>query len=96
MKFSSLQSAIATPALVFLFAFAVTPAHAGNKAQTPPPAVDPRILIQSVDASSSTIVVQYMRDKTTHAYTLDDITVVTVNNSPGKFSDIKEIGRAHV
>jgi len=79
---------ITTLALTLLITLAVTTATADTKKIDNPP-VDPRILVKSVDASAGTIVIIYMRDKKVQTYKIDDATVVKVNNSPGKISDIK-------
>lgn len=60
-----------------------------NKPAVPPVPVDARKLIKSVDAAKSSVVIQYMRDKTLHAYAIDEITVFKVNNVSGKVADIK-------
>lgn len=73
--------------LTFLFALSVTIACASTP--KPPPPIDPRILIKSVNAATGTIVLQYMRDKTIRTYTMDDLTVIKINDSPGKMADVK-------
>ena len=73
--------------ILALCATALTPASAASK--TPPPPVDTRILIKSINAANSTVVFEYMRDKSVHTYKIDDMTVVKVSNSTSKFADIK-------
>ena len=68
---------------------APTSASAASKPPPPPPPVDTRILIKSIDAANSAVVFEYMRDKSVHTYKIDDVTVVKVSNSTGKFADIK-------
>jgi len=70
----------------------VQTAFASNKDKTPPPPVDERILIESVDTSAGMIVLRYMRDGTTHTYALDSVSVIKVgdaNSDPVAISDIK-------
>jgi hypothetical protein len=75
-------------ALTFLFTFAVlTTTAAPAKKAAPPP--DPRKLIKTVDVKGSTVVVQYMRDKSFHTYLIDGLTTLTINNVPGKVDGIK-------
>jgi len=75
-------------ATIYLLTSAVPAAFAAS-APTPPPPIDPRNLIHAVDAAAGTIQIQYMRNKVTCTYKLDDITQIKVNNAPGKFADIK-------
>ena len=90
MKPFRLFFSTAALALALLMMLAATTTSFGaSKAKTPPPPIDTRILIKSVDAGAGTIVIQYMRDKSTHTYTIDDLTAVTVNNSTGKIADVK-------
>jgi hypothetical protein len=88
MKPSRLLIAVSTCVIVFLFTFAATPLNAAAKKTVEPP-VDGRKLIQSVNAKESTIVIQYMRDKSTHTYAIDNFTTLTLNNVSGKITDIK-------
>lgn len=84
-------------AVVLLLCFVVAlPATAkgrggggGNKPKTPPPAVDTRKVIEAINAADNTIEIKNMRDGSVHTYKIDDITVVHLNNSQAKFSDIK-------
>lgn len=62
--------------------------QAASKIVTPAP-VDERKLIQSVDAATGTIVIRYMRGKTTHTYKVDEFAKLTINNAAGKVSQIK-------
>jgi hypothetical protein len=78
---------IVTLALAYLMTSAVMPTSASTPA--PPPPIDTRKLIKSVNAADSSIVIEYMRDKTLHPYKIDDITALKVNNVPGKVTDIK-------
>jgi hypothetical protein len=55
----------------------------------PAPVVDRRKLIQSVNAASDMVVIVFMRDNSTRAYTLDDLTTIQVNHVPAKIADIK-------
>ena len=80
--------------VVAALAFAVFLSSSGSIAAAPPakkpePPADLRKLIKSVDAANSLVVIQYMNDKTTHAYKIDDVTMLKVNNVVGKISDIK-------
>ena len=79
-----------TLALTLLFTFAVPTAAAATATPAAPPVpIDTRKLIAAVDAVAGTIVIEYMRDKTMHTYTLDDVTSLKVNGSRGKIADIK-------
>ena len=89
MKPHRILFTVASLALAFLFTFAVLNATAAAAKPAAPPPIDPRKLVKSVDAKSSTLVIQYMRDKTLHTYTIDDLTTLKVNNEAGKISDIK-------
>ena len=87
MKPFRLLLVLITLALALSFLFAAPSARAAAK--TPPPPPDVRKLIKSVDVAAGTIVIQYMRDKRLRTYSLDDVTTITLNNSPGKIADIK-------
>jgi hypothetical protein len=89
MNPSRLLFTVAALALTFLFTLAVPTAMAGSTKPAAPAPVDERILVQSVNVAAGTIVIQYMRDKKTHTYTVDDLTALKVNNSPGKIADIQ-------
>ena len=79
-----------TAGLILSLCFiAVTPASGAAKPPAPPPPVDTRILIKAVNTADSTVDFQYMRNKSTHTYKIDDLTVVKVSNRVSKFSDIK-------
>jgi hypothetical protein len=73
--------------LIGLFTASMMNAAAATPAKPAP--VDPRKLIKSVSVPDSSVVIQFMRDKTTHAYKIDDITALKVNGVTGKVSDIK-------
>jgi hypothetical protein len=90
MKPFRLLLAVATLALTFLFTVWVPTATAAAKkpAAAAPPA-DTRKVIQSVNAAANTVVIENMRDKTTHTYAIDDVTALKVNNVPGKIADVK-------
>ena len=93
MKPSRTLFTITTLALALLVTIAIPSAHAGKKKakEAEKPVVDPRILIDSVDASAGTVVLNYKRDGTTHTYTLDGMSTIKVGDStdPAKISDIK-------
>lgn len=78
-------------ALFLLFNFAVSTAAAGttgngwSQSQTP----DLRYLITSVDAATSTIQVEFMRDKTIQTYKIDANTKIRVGNTMGTIDQIK-------
>ena len=88
MKPFRLLFSIATLALIVLFTLTATITEASTPKPAPAP-VDPRILIKSVNAATGTIVIQYMRDKTVRTYTMDDLTVIKINDNPGKMADVK-------
>ena len=88
MKPSRLFLAVTTLTLALLFTLAVPTAIAG-KPKAPPAPVDTRKLVQAVDAAAGTIVIQNMRDKTTHTYKVYELTSIKVNFSSGKIADIK-------
>jgi len=75
----------------FLCFFVVAPIGVKGKGKpaVPPPPVDARKLIESINAADSAISIKNMRDNTVRSYKVDDVTVVNVNDSPGKISDIK-------
>jgi hypothetical protein len=73
--------------LAIALLFTVTASASAPKKPAPPP--DVRKLIQSVDVKNSTVVIRIMRFKTDHTYKIDDFTVLTVNNAPGKLADVK-------
>jgi hypothetical protein len=90
MKPSRLLLTVTTLALTLLFTFAVpTATAAAAKPAAPPVPVDTRKMIKSVDAAAGTIVIQYMRDKTIHAYQVYELTSIKVNFVAGKIADIK-------
>ena len=71
----------------------VVPADAkGGKAKKGPPEPpdDPRILIASTDTSKQTVTFIYKRTGSTHTYTVDAFTSVTVNGNPGSLTNISE------
>jgi hypothetical protein len=65
------------------FALSNVPMSADDK----PP--DTRKLIDSIDASASTIVLNDRKHNSFHTYRVDDMTKLIVNGIPGKFGDIK-------
>jgi len=89
MKTSRLLLAVTT--LAFLFTLSVSTATAGttgngwSQRQNP----DLRYLITSVDATTNTIQVEFMRDKTTVAYKIDANTRIRVGDNMGTFDQIK-------
>ena len=90
MKSSRLLFFAALALLVFVTGLdqsALAAAAKKKPADEPPP--DNRKLIQSIDVKASTVVVQYNHDKSTHAYKIDDLTVLKINNQTGKVADIK-------
>jgi hypothetical protein len=89
MNPSRLLLAVITLALAFLFIIAVPSAIAGKPKPKPAPPVDRRIVIKSVNAAAGTVEIEYMRDKASHTYKIDDLTSIKVNNAPGKIADIK-------
>jgi len=92
MKSARLFFAVATLAMAFLLTCAVTTANASHKsAAPPPPPVDGRILIDSVDAASKTVVLRYMRDGTTHTYSFDDLSVIKVGDASSDPTTVDQI-----
>lgn len=93
LKPSRLLLAVTTLVVALLFTFAITTTVLGkDKPPKPPPdnnSNDTRVLIQSVDPASQTVVFQVMKDNSTHPYKIDAGTSITVNNNPGTFADIK-------
>jgi len=94
MNPSRLFHTATTLALAFLLIFAVPSAVAkgkggGKKPATPPAPVDTRKVIKSVNAATNSVVIENMRDKTTHTYAIDNVTVVKVNNVDGTIAEIK-------
>ena len=94
MNPSRLLHTATTLVLALLFIFAVPSALAkgkggGKKPAAAPAPVDTRKLIQSVDVAANTVVIKNMREKTTHTYAIDNVTVVKVNNVDGTIADIK-------
>ena len=67
------------------------PAVAASKVAKPPPPVDARILIKSVDLKAGTVTFRYMRSAKApdHTYAIDGTTQLKVNNVAGKITDIK-------
>ena len=89
MKSARLFSVITALAVAFIFFCTANQASASNKNQKPPPPVDDRKLIKSVDTAGSEITIEYKRDGTEKTYKVDFMTVLKVNNSAGKISDVK-------
>jgi hypothetical protein len=75
----------------FLFALVVATATAGtsgngwSQSQRP----DLRYLVTSVDATTGTVQVEFMRDKTTQTYKIDANTRIKVGDYMGTFDQIK-------
>jgi len=63
----------------------------GASAPKPPPPIDTRILVKSVDVKAGTITVQYMRDakQAPHTYVIDGMTALRVNNVKASIDKIK-------
>ena len=91
MKSARLFFAVATLAMAFLLTCAVTTANASHKSAPPPPPVDGRILIDSVDASSKTVVFKYMRDGSNHTYSFDDLSVIKVGDASSDPTTVDQI-----
>jgi hypothetical protein len=89
MKLSRLLLAVAT--LAFLFTLAVSTAIAGTTGNgwTQRAEIDLRYLITSVDATTGTIQVEFMRDKTTVTYKIDANTKIRVGDNMGTIDQIK-------
>ncbi len=88
MKSHRLLFTVVVLTLIGLFICAAQTASAATK-PAPPPPIDPRKLVKSVDVKTNTVVLQFMRDKSVHAYTIDDRTILQVNNEAGKITDVK-------
>jgi hypothetical protein len=82
MKLSRLLFIVTTLTVALLFTLPISTAVAGST-------VDTTKVIKSVDAAGSSVVIQYMSDKTLHPYKIDDVTMLKVNNVAGKVADIK-------
>jgi hypothetical protein len=91
MKSSRLLFAVTTLALAFLSTLAVSTATAGttgngwSQSQGP----DLRYLVTSVDATTDTFQVEFMRDKTTQTYKIDANTKIRVGDNLGTIDQIK-------
>jgi hypothetical protein len=88
MKIYRILFAIAFLALINLLLSSGQTLAASTKPKEIPPE-DTRNLIHAINAAAGTIEIEYMRNKQTHTYSLDDITMIKVNNVPGKITDIK-------
>ncbi len=90
MKSNQYFLGFAAFALTFSLLLAA-PAYGSNKnkaaAPTPPP--DDRKMIQSVNVADSSVVIEYMHDKSTHTYKVDGLTQLKVNNIAGNISEVK-------
>jgi hypothetical protein len=75
--------------LCFLFCAAAVQLPATAKSKVPRPPPDPRILIIAVKPQTREIDIVYKRTGQKETYIVDDITEVTLVNSPGTFADIK-------
>ena len=87
MKPSRLLFAIAALALTLLFTVWVPTASAASAPPSPP--IDMRVLVKSVDVSACTGEIEHAQSHTTHAYTVDGITMITVNGQKGTIAQIK-------
>ena len=89
MKSSRLLLAVTT--LAFLFTVAVSTATAGTTGNgwSQRTEVDLRYLVTSVDATTGTIQVEFMRDKTTVTYKIDANTKIRVGDTMGTVDQIK-------
>ena len=85
-RFHLLSFSVIALALVFLFTSIVQTVNASSV--TIPP-VDMRIMVESVNAASSTVVIKYMDKGTFHTYAIDGITQIKVNDTTGTFAQIK-------
>jgi hypothetical protein len=77
--------------MLALVCFLIGPVQIAGAAtkKAPPPPVDTRKLIKSVDVAASSVVIEYMRDKTLHAYKVDSVTSLKVNNVSGTVAQIR-------
>ena len=93
MNPSRLFLAVAALALALMFTIAVsTSATAAATAPKPTPTpgpVDTKKLISAVNATASTVTIQYQSNKKTFVYKVDDFTTIRVNDSHAKLADIK-------
>lgn len=92
MKSIRLFSTIVVYAFALLLLTVSVPyAKGATKVIPPPPPVDTRILIKSIDVKAGTVTLKYMRDAKApdHTYGVDDMTLLKVNNVAGKITDIK-------
>jgi hypothetical protein len=89
MKSSRLLFAVATLAL--LFTLTVTTATAGTTGNgwSQRRQIDLRYLVTSVDATTGTIQVEFMRDKTIQTYKMDANTRIRVGDNLGTIDQIK-------
>lgn len=87
---SSRLLVVATLALAALFTCAVPSGFAkSKKAATDEPAAAKMSTIEAVNATDHTVQVKFKAMKTPRLYRIDDLTHVTLNIAPGKFSDIR-------
>ena len=91
MKTPRTLFAIFAVALSFLVIFSILSPCPAKKIEeiTPGGSNDTRTLIQSVDAANQTVTIISMQSNLTHAYKIDDGTMITVSDNRGKFADLK-------
>ncbi len=85
MQYFRFLSAIT--ALAFLFTFAVSPATAGSMGNGA--AQRQKLVVDSVDVASGTVVLKSMVDQTVHTYKIDATTRVNLVNSKGTIDQIQ-------
>ena len=89
MKSSRLLFAVTTLAFLFTLIVSVATAGTAGNGWSQRREVDLRYLITSVDATTETIQVEFMRDKTIQTYKIDANTRIKVGNNMGTFDQIK-------
>ena len=87
MKPSRPLLGVATLALIFLFSLAIPTAIAGSMANGA--AQRQKLVIDSIDGSSGTVVFKSMVDLTTHTYKIDATTRISVTGKKGTIDEIK-------
>jgi hypothetical protein len=76
--------------LIFCLFFGLVGGLSANAAKPKPKAPpDPRILVTAVDLATKQISIKFKRTGQVTIYTVDDLTHVTFQNSPGSITDIK-------